>query len=389
MKYVIKGLLVFGVLGTASLVFAMNPKTDPNNNNNALSKQKELTPIEYTQKKLDCLLKRDPKKIFHKDTKETLPYNRLDLILTPQGMQFLMEELPLDLQKEIAREVLKSLPIRSKILQQIAVGYKELTGHTDEIKSIAFSPDDKFVLTGSYDNTARLWNIETGEMVHEFIGHTSAITSVTFSSDSRYILTGSLDKTERLWNIETGKIVHEFKGRTSTFTSAALSSDSKYLLTGFFDEAKHLWDLKTREMVHEFTGGNPITLAISPFSSNGRYIVTDSDDKTTCLWDNETKEMLHEFTGHASLITSVKFSLDNRYVLTGSKDGIIRLWDIGELKKVDNLLNNINISQLYLLMLINDALENNKKWCEISLEMQPTINSFDSKIKKILLDGNW
>jgi hypothetical protein len=79
------------------------------------------------------------------------------------------------------------------------------TGHSDAVLSVAFSPDGRCVLTGSYDRTAPLWNRETGREVRKFEGHASLIYSVAFSPDGRYLLTGSQDSTACLWDVATGR----------------------------------------------------------------------------------------------------------------------------------------------------------------------------------------
>ena len=66
-----------------------------------------------------------------------------------------------------------------------------LTGHTDSINSVAFSPDGKTVVTGSRDKTACLWNATTGEQLQVLRGHTNCINSVAFSPDGKTVLTGS------------------------------------------------------------------------------------------------------------------------------------------------------------------------------------------------------
>ena len=76
---------------------------------------------------------------------------------------------------------------------------KELRGHTDEVTSVAISNDGKYALTGSWDKTARWWNLETGETLKELRGHTSYINSVAISNDGKYALTGSHDHTARWW----------------------------------------------------------------------------------------------------------------------------------------------------------------------------------------------
>ena len=87
-------------------------------------------------------------------------------------------------------------------------GYREVrqfAGHTNTVLAVAFSPDGKQVLTGSRDNTARLWDAATGHELRVFLGHTGAIRSVAFSPDGKQVLTSSADGTVRVWDVATGE----------------------------------------------------------------------------------------------------------------------------------------------------------------------------------------
>jgi WD40 repeat protein len=79
---------------------------------------------------------------------------------------------------------------------------RSLDGHIDRIESMAFSPDNRLLLTGSVDKTAKLWDISTGELLRVFRGHNAAITKVAFSSDGKQVVTASMDKTIRTWNTD-------------------------------------------------------------------------------------------------------------------------------------------------------------------------------------------
>src|SRR6185369_15440531 len=78
-------------------------------------------------------------------------------------------------------------------------------GHNGTVYSAVFSPDARFVLTASYDNTARLWETATGKEIRKFEGHSDAVHSAVFTPDARFVLTASLDSTARLWETMTGK----------------------------------------------------------------------------------------------------------------------------------------------------------------------------------------
>ena len=83
-----------------------------------------------------------------------------------------------------------------------------LVGHTDWVMSVAFSQDGKRIVSGSSDNTIRVWNADTGEVISApFEGHTDWVTSVAFSQDGKRIVSGSKDKTIRVWDADTGDVI--------------------------------------------------------------------------------------------------------------------------------------------------------------------------------------
>jgi WD40 repeat protein/serine/threonine protein kinase/DNA-binding XRE family transcriptional regulator len=200
------------------------------------------------------------------------------------------------------------------------------TGHADWINDVAFSPDGKYILTGSNDKTARLWDIKTNQTI-TYTGHTAGVKNVTFSPDGQYVLTGSLDKTARLWDAQTGQAVITYTGHTEGINAVAFAPDGKSILTGSADKTARLWNAGTGEEIRTFAGHTELINGVA-FAPDGKTILTSSNDRTARLWDAETGEEIRVFTGHSEAVTGVAFSPDGRYALTGSYDKSARLWDV-------------------------------------------------------------
>ncbi|MGD0885241.1 MAG: protein kinase [Thermodesulfovibrionales bacterium] len=214
-----------------------------------------------------------------------------------------------------------------KRLNQFRV-LQTLGGHTEGVGSAAISPDGGSALSGSYDKTLRLWDIETGECLRVFEGHARGILSVAISPDGRSALSGSYDKTLRLWDIETGECLRVFEGHTSYVYSVAISPGGGSALSGSGDKTLRLWDIETGECLRVFEGhiDDVYSVAISP---DGGSVLSGSYDKTLRLWDIETGECLRVFEGSTCDVNSVAISPDGQYALSGGGwEKTLRLWDI-------------------------------------------------------------
>ena len=224
-------------------------------------------------------------------------------------------------------------------------------GHTGDVLSVAFSPDSRFALSGSSDNTLRLWEVATGKELRSFTGHMGFVTSVAFSPDGRSVLSGSWDKTLSLWEVATGKELRRFGGHAGRIQSVALSPNGRFALSGScgaFSEKKgeaykcikgalKLWEVATGKELRTFSGHNNIVESVA-FSPDGHFALSGSADTTLKLWSVASGKLLHNFIGHSAAINSVAFSPDGRFVLSGSCDandemssctkGSVKLWNV-------------------------------------------------------------
>ncbi|NOZ39932.1 MAG: protein kinase [Planctomycetes bacterium] len=190
------------------------------------------------------------------------------------------------------------------------------------------SPNEKLLVTGSWDRSAKIWDIATGKAVRKLDGlHQGYVNSVEFSPDGQTILTGSDDGTARLWDVATGRPSETiFRGHDSRIRQATFSSDGGQVLTTANDKTARIWDRQTGEPLQTLVGHEWAVLC-GEFSRDGRRIITGSEDNTALIWNASTGKPLLKLAGHTDSITSVAFSPDGRRAMTASQDNTAKLWD--------------------------------------------------------------
>jgi len=219
-------------------------------------------------------------------------------------------------------------------LWEVATGKEIRTfrGHSDYVNSVAFSPDGKYLATGSVDKSAKLWEVATSKEIRIFRGHNGRVRFVAFSPDGKYLATGADDNTAKLWEVATGKEIRTFRGHSNWVGSVAFSPDSKYLATGSLDNTAKLWEVATGREIRTF--GHTSFVSSVAFSPDGKYLATGSLDKTAKLWEVATGREIRTFRGHNDWVYSVAFSPDGKYLTTGSKDCTAKLWEVATGKEI-------------------------------------------------------
>jgi hypothetical protein len=158
-----------------------------------------------------------------------------------------------------------------------------LNGHTGPVFWASFSPDGSRIVTGSADQTAKVWDARTGALALTLKWHASAVRSASFSPDGSRIVTASGDRTAKIWDARTGAFALTLKGHTDWVNSASFSPVGSRIITASHDKTAKVWDANSGDEVLTLKGHTDWVNSAS-FSPDGSRIITASADSTAKVW---------------------------------------------------------------------------------------------------------
>jgi WD40 repeat protein len=242
-----------------------------------------------------------------------------------------------------------------------------LSAHQDIVKVVAISPKGNIMASGSLDTTIKLWNLQTGELLHTLTGHSTAIISLAFSPDGNTLASASNMEllnggTIKLWNVNTGNLLETLGSSPISLRTSCLafSPDGQTLASGQIgvtvaSSIINLWNLATNKIRSKLTGHGWEVNSLA-FSTDGQILVSGAMDCSIKVWNWHREKLLYTlnrpesddwvasmvswFDSSVGMILCVAISPDNLTIASCGSDQPIKLWNAQTGKEVRTLTDH-------------------------------------------------
>lgn len=220
------------------------------------------------------------------------------------------------------------------VLQQALNELYSLQLYTGGGSIVAYAPDGQhFVTDNPTAFTVELRAIADGALVRSFSGHTDLIYSLTFSADGLRLLTGSRDNTAILWDVQSGTQLYTFEAHSRTINAVAIANDDSVIAVGSEDGKVSLWDMDGLQLALLDTAASGAVFDLA-FSPDNLYLVvgvggtlSPGNAGEAQIWEVETVQRIARLNNFSSFLYSVAYSPDGNTIAIGHGSGRITLFD--------------------------------------------------------------
>src|SRR5262249_29865134 len=122
-------------------------------------------------------------------------------------------------------------------------------GHTDWVRAVVLTPDGRYAISGSWDATLRVWDLESGQSVRTLEGHTGWVNALAMTPDGDRVISASVDRTLRVWDLESGQSVRTLEGHTDRVNAVTVTPDGDRAISVSADRTLRLWNLESGQSV--------------------------------------------------------------------------------------------------------------------------------------------
>lgn len=225
-----------------------------------------------------------------------------------------------------------------------------LKGHALRVSTVAITADSNTIVSGSEDNTIKIWDSKSGSLKRTLNGHTASVTYLKITPDSNYLVSADFQNAVRIWNMQTGKLIREIQnynlinffqiiengqtlvlnGDSKTIKNTETKVDGNYSFPSQPESTKGLinvYDLKTGTLKNQLAYEKPSTQFTYQTSPSCNFFITGDSIGRLNIWNFKSGALQKTLTGHYSEIKSIAISPDEKTIVSTDANGIIKIWD--------------------------------------------------------------
>jgi len=202
----------------------------------------------------------------------------------------------------------------------------ELAQHEGYLSCCRFI-DNSQIVSCSGDSTCILWDIDNKSVIRQFTSHTSDVMSIALKDN--LFVSGSVDNTARLWDHRAGltSCVKTFIGHESDINSITMFPDTNCFGTGSDDSTCRLWDVRSYGQINKFSSDRIVCGITSvAFSNTGKFLIAGYDDNNCGVWSTSSASLTQQIPAHENRVSCLGVSCDGKALCTGSWDTILKVW---------------------------------------------------------------
>lgn len=242
-----------------------------------------------------------------------------------------------------------NLPLKSLVSQvrhriPLLAPSHSLSGHTDTVSAIAFSPDSLVLASASFDRTVRLWDSRNLRQFRVLKGHEDSVLSVAFSEDGKRLGSASADKTVRLWQLWEENAVVILHGHNEAVLSIANSPFGEFFATGSADGSVRLFRWKDGQLVWRSEPLGAFVNAVA-FSPDGKFLAFGCADGVVGFLSVSDGRQVKRLCETGLSITALSFSPNGLYLAVGGEGFGVQLWYLPEARIVRTIYPKLSKSR--------------------------------------------
>lgn len=200
-----------------------------------------------------------------------------------------------------------------------------------------YSPNGKLILSPVWDNTVHIWDSETLQVVGKLIGHEKNVTSVEYSPNKKHIVTGSVDGTVKIWDAESYTNVATLTGHSTSVRTVQYSPDGKRILSASWDGTAKIWDVENHTVEGVVSDSQTDSMNLAQFSPTDKCILTVADGRRIKVYDSESFKAIGEIIGFNEEVVDAQYSHNGKYIISSYVEGTVIVWDAASFERISVL----------------------------------------------------